>query len=174
MMMTRRILGMLVLAATAWAAAPAVPRKAPEFVSFGMGAQQELFSQYRNQPAILLFILTYCGHCQQAVQMLNKLHAEYAVRGLKIHAVAVEDNARYALPKFMAQFHPSFPVSYAERLPTQDFLQLAADDQMMMPQVVFVDRQNTIRFQASGDNAFFGPNQEKNLREKIEMILGKK
>ncbi len=168
-----RILGTLLLTATAYAAAPLVPRKAPEFVSFTMGAQQELFSQYRNQPTILIFILTYCGHCQTTIQMLTKLYPEYATRGLKIHAVAIEDNARYALPRFMAQFRPPFPVNYAERVPVQTFLQLAADDKMMMPQVVFVDRQNMIRFQAPGDDEFFNvANMEKNLRAKIELILG--
>jgi hypothetical protein len=43
-----------------------------------------------------------------------------------------------------------------------------------MPQMVFIDRQGTIRAQYSGDDKFFAEDQEKHIREQIETLLKEK
>ena len=40
-----------------------------------------------------------------------------------------------------------------------------------MPQLVFIDRQGTIRAQYPGDDKFFADDQEKHIREQIEALL---
>ncbi len=42
---------------------------------------------------------------------------------------------------------------------------------LIMPQLVFIDRQGTIRAQYRGEDKFFGDDLEKNMREQIESLL---
>jgi hypothetical protein len=53
----------------------------------------------------------------------------------------------------------------------QEYLQHPVILRLLMPQVVFIDRQGTIRAQYAGDDKFFIDDQEKHLREQIEALL---
>ena len=171
--MLRKLMGMAV-SATMFAAllqAAQLPRKSPEFgISLNNG-KQVLLSESRGKVVALMFILTYCSHCQQTVEVMKKLQAEYGPRGFQVLATAIEDMAAMAVPDFIKRFQPNFPVGYNNRQQLIEYLQLNADMRMMMPQLVFVDREGTIRAQYSGDDPFFGPQQEANLRAKIEALL---
>jgi thiol-disulfide isomerase/thioredoxin len=148
-----------------------VPRRAPEFAIALPGGKQILLSQYRGKTVAMLFILTYCPHCQVTVQTLSKLQTEYGPRGFQVLASAIEDMAQMALPDFIKRFQPTFPVGYNNRDQVLEFLQHPPMFKLLMSQLVFVDREGTIRAQYSGDDPFFGADQEKNLRAKIEELL---
>jgi peroxiredoxin len=171
--MLRKMMGMAVCV-TVFAAlleAAQVPRKSPEFgISLNNG-KQVLLSEYRGKAVALMFILTYCGHCQQTVEVLKKLQAEYGPRGFQVLATAIEDMAAMAVPDFIKRYQPNFPLGYNNRHQTVAYLQFNPDMRMMMPQLVFVDREGTIRAQYTGDDPFFGAKQETNLRAKIEELL---
>ncbi len=132
---------------------------------------QVLLSSYRGKPVILTFILTYCSHCQHTTEVLGKLQREYGPRGLQVLSSAIEDMAAMALPDFLKRFQPPFPVGYNSRDQVLEYLQHPAMFKLMMPQVVFIDRQGVVRTQLGGDDPFFGGDQEKNFREKIEGLL---
>ena len=120
----------------------------------------------------MIFILTYCPHCQKTVGFLSKEQAEYGPRGLQAVASAIEDMAASAVPDFLKRFNPPFPVGYNARGPVLEFLQHPMAARLIMPQLVFIDRQGAIRAQYAGDDLFFTEDQqEKNMRQKIEELL---
>ncbi|MCL5744071.1 MAG: TlpA family protein disulfide reductase [Acidobacteria bacterium] len=171
-MLIRRISTVSILALLAGTLfAVQVPRRSPEFAINMVNGKQLLLSQYHGKAVALLFVLTYCPHCQLTTQMLTKLQYEYGPRGFQVIGSAIEDMAKMAVPDFVKRLQPSFPVGYSDRNSVLEYLQHPAMLRMMMPQLVFIDREGMIRAQYSGDDAYFGPDQEKNLRQSIESLL---
>lgn len=148
-----------------------VPRPSPDFGITLTGGKQIQLSQYKGKVCVLAFILTTCPHCQQTVGYLSALQNEYGPRGFQVLASAIEDMAAMNLPDFVKRFQPPFPVGYNSLNPVLEYLQHPAMFRLLMPQLVFIDRQGTIRAQYSGEEKFFAENQEKNLREQVEALL---
>lgn len=86
-------------------------------------------------------------------------------------ASAIDDMATMYLPDFLTRFKPPFPVGYNPLGAVQEYLQHSAMFRMMMPQLVFIDRQGTIRAQYAGDDKFFAEDQDKHIREQIDALL---
>jgi hypothetical protein len=152
-------------------AAADVPRRAPEFAIALPGGKQALLSEHRGKVVGMLFILTYCKHCQDTVESLSRIQTEYGPRGFQVLSSAIEDMAAMALPDFLKRFQPTFPVGHNNRDQALEFLQHPPMFKLLMPQLVFVDREGTIRAQYAGDDTFFGAEQEKNLRAKVAELL---
>ena len=171
----RRPLPALLALLLSWPAilpAGPAPRKAPEFAINLTGGKQVPLSQFKDKVVALAFILTYCPHCQKTVSVLSKEQAEYGSRGFQALASAIEDMAATALPDFLKRFSPPFPVGYNARGPVLDFLQHPVAARLLMPQLVFIDREGNIQAQYAGDDPFLTEDQqEKNIREKIEQLL---
>ncbi|HWQ55837.1 MAG TPA: TlpA disulfide reductase family protein [Bryobacteraceae bacterium] len=148
-----------------------VPRRSPEFAVALPNGKQILISEQRGKVMALLFILTYCAHCQDTVKALSTLQKEYGPRGFQVVATAIEPMAKTMVPDFVKRFEPAFPVGFNEREQALSYLQHPSNFRLLMPQLVFIDRTGTIRAQYTGDDPFFGADQEKNLREKIESLL---
>lgn len=148
-----------------------VPRRSPEFgISLNNG-KQVLLSEHRGKVVALMFILTYCSHCQQTVETMKKLQAEYGPKGFQALASATEDMAAMAVSDFLKRFQPNFPVGFNDRKQMVGYLQHDPQMRMMMPQLVLVDREGNIRAQYAGDDPFLGAGQEANLRAKIGELL---
>ena len=154
-------------------AAPAadLPRKAPDYTINLAGGKTLPLSQYKGHPVVLAFILTYCSHCQATVGVLSKLQNEYAPRGLEVLASAIEPDAQAALPNFVRNFSPPFPVGYNTGASALEFLQHPVAKIPMMPLLAFIDKQGDIRAQYEGDDPFFNEQVERNLRKEIEALL---
>ena len=148
------------------------PRPSPDFaVSFNDGSQIHL-SQYQGKVVVLAFILTTCPHCQFTVQTLSRLQNEYGPRGLQVIASAIQDMAALAVPDFIKQFQPGFPVGFNPRDRVLDYLQHPVVFRLLMPQAVVIDRKGIIRTQLAGDDKFFDKaEQEKNFRDVLEPLL---
>lgn len=169
-MIRRVIVGMLLFGGLAGAAT--VPRPAPEFTINLPGGKTASLSQYRGKTVALIFILTYCPHCQKIVSFLAQDQNEYASRGFQVLASAIEDGAAAAVPGFLKKFNPPFPVGSNMRLPVLDFLQHPMAERLIMPRLVFIDPQGVIRSQYGGDAPFLDEAQaDKNLRGKIDELV---
>ncbi|HZT32036.1 MAG TPA: TlpA disulfide reductase family protein [Bryobacteraceae bacterium] len=172
-MLTRRVLSVAAGAWLLWGAAQAaeVPRHSPEFAINMNSGRPLLLSQYRGKVVALVFILTYCPHCQKTVGILTKMQNEFGPHGLQVLSCAIEDMASMNVPDFIKRFQPTFPVGFSDRNSVIEYLQHPAMFKLLMPQIVFVDRQGTIRAQYSGEEPFFAGDQEKNIRDEIENLL---
>ena len=155
------------------AQAAVLPRPAPELaINMGQGKQIKL-SQYKGKIVVLAFILTYCSHCQMVIGALTKMQNDYASRGLQVLASATEDMAASALPAFLRQYKPPFPVGYNSNLESVAFLQHSSMLMLYMPGLVFIDKDGMIRAQYEGRDSFLeSTSAEKNIRAKIEELLG--
>jgi peroxiredoxin len=149
-----------------------LPRAAPEFTINLPGGKPMLLSQYKGKAVALIFILTYCPHCQKIVSFLSQDQNRYGARGFQVVASAIEDGAAAALPGFVKKFNPPFPVGSNARVPVLDFLQHPMAARLIMPQLVFIDRQGMIREQYAGDSTFLDETKaDQNLQAKIEELL---
>jgi peroxiredoxin len=149
-----------------------LPRPSPDFaINMGQGKQIRI-SQYKGKTVVVAFILTYCSHCQKAIGVLSKMQTEYGARGLQVLASATEDMAAAALPGFLRQFAPPFPVGLNTTAEFIAYMQHPTMLQLYMPGVVFIDKDGMIRAQYEGRDAFLEEtNVEKNIRAKVEEML---
>jgi len=152
-------------------AAPAagLPRKAPEFTINLVDGKTVSLSQYKGHPVVMAFILTYCSHCQMTVGVLTRLQNEYRPRGLQVLASAIEPNAKDAVPNFIKNFSPSFPVGYNSREAAGLLIQ-PTGKLPMMPLLGFIDKQGVLRAQHEGEEPFFN-DLEQNLRKEIDALF---
>jgi thiol-disulfide isomerase/thioredoxin len=169
-----RVIAALTLLAMAGAAARAaqLPRPSPDFaINLGQGKQARI-SQYKGKTVVVAFILTYCSHCQMVIGVLSKMQKEYGPRGLQVLASATEDMAAAALPGFLRQFDPPFPVGINTTAEFVTYIQHPSMLQLYMPGLVFIDKDGTIQAQYEGGDAFLQETGvEKNIRAKVEEML---
>ena len=149
-----------------------VPRPAPDFAINLPGGKQLRLSQYKGKPIALVFILTTCSHCQRAAGILSKMQREYGPRGLQVLGSATEEMAVAALPGFLRQFDPPFPVGTNTLDQFTTFVQHSTMTRLLMPGLVFIDKSGIIQAQYEGGDPFFEESAaEKNIRAKIESLL---
>jgi peroxiredoxin len=158
-----------------WVAAMAnaaeVPRPSPDFAINMMSGEQIQLSQYKGKVCVVAFILTTCPHCQKTVGYLSTMQNEYGPRGFQVIASAIEDMAKMNVPDFIKRFQPPFPVGFSSQNDVDGYLQHPVILRLLVPQLVFIDRNGTIRAQYGGDDKFFAEEQDKHLREQIEALL---
>src|ERR1022692_1392114 len=164
------------LALLAMAGAPAraaqLPRPSPDFAINLSPGKQIHISQYKGKTVVVAFILTYCSHCQMAIGVLSKMQKEYGPRGLQVLASATEDMAAAALPGFLRQFDPPFPVGINTTDEFVAYIQHPSMLQLYMPGLVFIDKDGIIQAQYEGrDPILEETNVEKGVRAKVEEML---
>jgi peroxiredoxin len=162
----------LLTMALPFARAAELPRPSPDFaINLGQGKQVRI-SQYKGKTVGVAFILTYCSHCQKAIGVLSKMQREYSQRGLQVIASATEDMAAAALPGFLRQFDPPFPVGVNTTAEFIAYMQHPVMLQLYMPGLVFIDKNGMIVAQYEGRDAFLEETSvEKNIRAKVEQML---
>ncbi|MGO4882886.1 MAG: TlpA disulfide reductase family protein [Bryobacteraceae bacterium] len=170
-MLKRSLLVLLGLCVASIANAVDVPRPAPDFTINMVDGQPIPLSQYKGKICVLAFILTTCPHCQKTVGILSQIQKEYGPRGVQVIASAIDDLGKMNVPDFVKTFHPTFPIGYTPQNDADGFLQNPVIYKMYVPQLVFIDKQGTIRAQHPGEDKAFWDDQEKHIREEIEALL---
>jgi peroxiredoxin len=160
------------LLTVAAAKAAEIPRPATELtINLAPGKTIKL-SQFRGKTVVLAFMLTYCSHCQAVVRGLIKDQYELAPKGLQVLACAIEDMAATAVPGFIRQFSPNFPLGYGTSAEAVRFLQHPPMMGFYMPALVFIDKNGIIRYQAGGRDELLKESvQEKAVHDKIVEIM---
>ena len=143
---------------------------APELAVKTTNGQDLMLNKYRGKVVALAFVLTTCPHCQRTARTMSKLNQELGPRGFQPLAVAINDMAQMLIPDFIRDHQVNFPVGYGSRELASGFLQHPVMLQMMMPQLVLIDRKGTIRAQYPGTDKFF-MDEEKNMRETVLGLL---
>jgi thiol-disulfide isomerase/thioredoxin len=168
----RLLAAVCLLSLTTTATAADLPRQAPD-LSISLAPNKAIrLSEYRGKTVVLAFILTYCSHCQAVMRGLVKDQAELGPKGLRVVACAIEDVAATAVPGFIRQFAPNFPVGYGLNTDALRFLQHPIHLGFYMPAVVFIDKTGVIRAQYEGrDDMLKEATQEKTVREKILEVM---
>jgi len=153
---------------------PDAPRKAPDFQIHMADGKNLSLSEFRGKKVcVVAFISTTCPHCQAYVQMLSGIQRDYAERGVQILGVAFDDGAEKALPGFLQQFRPAFPLGWDKHADVMGFLQISILSPGFVPKVAFIDRGGTIRkqFQHQDRVDEFFNDPDKSTRATLDEIL---
>ena len=84
--------------------------------------------------------------------------------------MAFNDNAPSLVPDFVRNFATDFPVGFASRASVQEYLEHSPGKPSYVPELVFIDRNRSIRAQYSGAEDFF-KDQDKNIRALVESLV---
>ena len=166
----RKISVLFSLAAALAVSAADLPRKSPELALHLADGRDVQLSQFRGKVVALAFISTTCPHCQNYTQLLSTIQKEYAPRGVQVLGAAFNDGAQALLPAFLAQFHPTFPMGWEDRVSALSFMQISILNQGYVPKIVFIDRAGTIQKQFEGSDGFF-QDPDKNTRAALDELL---
>lgn len=159
----------LVLSGVAAVQAQEIPRPAQDYVITLPNGQKTSVSAYKGKVVALEFLLTTCSHCQATAKTLTQLAKELGPKGFQPLGVAI--NPDPDVPGFVKEFGVTYPVGTGPRDPVYAFLQHSVmSPNLMMPQLVFIDRSGMVRAQYEGTADFF-KDEEKNMRALIEKLL---
>jgi thiol-disulfide isomerase/thioredoxin len=160
----------MVFAATDASPAPAVPRKAPEFVFNLQDGRQLLLSSFRGKTVMITFMFTTCPHCQALCPELGVIQKEYASKGVEIVGGVIDAGAKDGLLQFTQLYsRGAFPVGWSTQDAALEFLK-HPDPHYYVPMVAFIDKRGVIRSQYIGNEAFFS-NGPKSIRAELDKIL---
>lgn len=101
---------------------------------------------------------------------MSGIQKDFSPNDLQIVEVAFDEMASY-LPNFIAEFRPNFPVGSAPGPSIHEFMQHPTIQRFLVPQMMFIDRQGTIRSQHAAEEPMFGPEEAKLVKEEIEMMV---
>ena len=161
-----------VLCASLLAAAAELPRKATDFAIQTGPDKYTWLSDLSGKTVVMAFILNTCPHCQFTTGILNRIHKDYADKGVVVLESAIEPMSSLHIPDFVKKLGVTFPVGYNEQNYAGKFLGKEENAPMMMPQVVMIDSKGMVRAQFAGDDTIFAEGiQETTLRDTLDGIL---
>lgn len=155
------------------AAPPVVPRPAKELEVVEPNGKHDLLTSYRGKVVVVQFLFTTCPHCQAFSQELTKLQGEYAPKGFQALGGAFNEEASAGtVAGYINQFHVGFPIGVMARDTVMNFMGFSLMEQLVVPQIVLIDRKGQIREQTEARPAGASPlQQEAHLRAAIEKLL---
>jgi len=160
------VIGLLTLSSFA----AEVPRPAPD-VTFSLpNGEQVSLSDYKGKVVAVEILLTTCPGCQHTSGVIQKIYEEYGEQGFQPLGIAINDGADRLVPAYVQNLGITFPVGYAHRDVAISFLQHSMMMTLMVPQLVVIDKEGTIRAQFDGTDDFFR-NDEANLRRLVSSLL---
>jgi thiol-disulfide isomerase/thioredoxin len=173
------VTALVAAALPAFAVLPPVPRPAKELVVVEPSGKKTLLTSLKGKVVVIQFLYTTCPHCQHFSQVLTKLSADLAPKGVQMLGLAFDDppGAPQGTPptaamvgNYVKQFNVGFPVGIAARDTIMSYLGISVMDRFVVPQVMIIDRKGTIRAQSD----FMGTEQlqdETYLRKFIGDLL---
>lgn len=118
----------------------------------------------KGKVVLIDFWATWCAPCKESFPVLEKLHHDYAKRGLVILAISVDRDK-----KKVARFLKKQPVSFSVLRDVAQKL-VARANVKTMPTSFIVDQQGEIRFMHNG---FHAKKTERQYVQEIEQLLKK-
>jgi len=92
-------------------------------------------------------------------------------KGFQVIEAAINENPQVNVPLFVQQWHPTFPVGWADRTLASDFMQISPMVRSFVPFFSLIDRKGEIRAQYQGSDPVFTGDQAANLRPEIVKLL---
>jgi len=157
------VTAILAAALPAFAVMPPVPRPAKELVITEPSGKKTLLTSLKGKVVYVQFLFTTCPHCQHLSQVMTKISADLAPKGLQVLGVGFDNPGGSPegtpptpamITNYAKQF-AGFPVGFSQRDTVLSYLGISVMDRMVVPQIVIVDRKGVIRAQseAKGESA---------------------
>lgn len=119
---------------------PMEDKPAPDFTLSTTGGKTFNFTSYRKgDRALLFFWATWCPHCRQALNDLQKRYSTLQAQGIRVIAIDIGEK-RETVERFLKRHDISFEVWLDEQT------KVAGDYQVSgVPSYVFVDRRGIVK-----------------------------
>jgi thiol-disulfide isomerase/thioredoxin len=127
--------------------------------------------QVHRQPGKVVlvdFMTTTCPSCKQASAGIQVLYQELGRKGFLPIAIALEPQASSMLPFYRNLYGLTFPLGVLPREEVLRYLDHSADEPMLVPTLVLLDKQGRISMKQVG---WIG---EQRLRSAVTMLLNRK
>jgi peroxiredoxin len=153
-----------------------VPRPAPPLTVTDPAGNAITPASYRGDVVLVQFLYTTCKHCAQTAKLYQKLQQDLGPRGFKVVGVAFNDGVTTKpelIKNFSEQNGVTFPIGAATSPTVLQYLGLTVMTRLVVPQVVVIDRNGTVRAQSE---ALGSPElqDEQHLRGLLEGLLKEK
>ncbi len=135
----------------------------PDLAKFEL--EGNLPGDLKGKVILIDFWATWCAPCKESFPVLEKLHHDYAKRGLVILAISVDRDK-----KKVARFLKKQPVSFSVLRDVAQKL-VARANVKTMPTSFIVDKQGKVRFLHNG---FHAKKTERQYIQEIEQLLESK
>jgi thiol-disulfide isomerase/thioredoxin len=148
------------------------PRPAPDLTIQRFRAAPLQISQFRGKIVALAFIHTTCSHCQELTRILKVIQKDYAARNVQVVAAAFEEGVGTNFPMYLKAFEPNFAAGMTTDADVKKFVKWndRSDGVLMIPYMLFIDAQGTIRGDFNGRDGFFRES-DKNIRTQLDKML---
>ena len=93
-----------------------------------------------------------CPHCQRCSSIMQKLYQEFGPKDVQMLGCAVNDMSHMLIAEYSQKLNLTYPVGYATRELSHEFLQHPFMKTMYMPQLVIIDRKGVVRFHHPGED----------------------
>jgi hypothetical protein len=168
------VLVALVMVSSLHAIDPKVPRPLADVSIDTPGARRVNVSQPKAKGRVIAILSSECADCAAMVGSLSKLERQFRARGVIFYGALVDEQAAQQLQKFIAKTSPSFPIGTLSQDNTRRLADFGINDHPFVPILMFVDANNVVRYQFSGDQGVFKNNTENTLKNMIEVVLKQK
>jgi thiol-disulfide isomerase/thioredoxin len=150
------VTAILAVALPAFAVMPPVPRPTRELVITEPSGNKTLLTSLKGKVVYIQFLFTTCPHCQHLSQVMTKISADLAPKGLQVAGVGFDNPSGTPdgtpptpamITNYAKQF-AGFPVGLAPRDTVMGFLGISVMDRFVVPQIVIIDRKGMVRAQS--------------------------
>lgn len=123
---------------------------------------------------VVLFVMleTTCKSCGTTAQLLTRLQREYADKGVRIVAAAV-DESEQNVDAFVTRYRPAYPVGFLNAQQFYQFGNIKPTEKPFVPILIFIDKGGMVRQQYPGNHDFF-KKLEPNLRQTLDGMIAQK
>lgn len=156
--------------------APAAPKSFKNFPDEifdrelkGLDGRSIFLSAFRGQVLVVNLWATWCGPCRFEIPELNKVHDEYAARGVVFVGLTVEEPEADA--KKVREFVDEFGMRYAIGWADSETARTLFDGRTNIPQTFVVGPDGRVVFRSIGFSPAKSPAL---LREALDRALGDK
>jgi peroxiredoxin len=132
---------------------------APDFTLQDLSGKSVKLSDQKGKVVLVEFWATWCPPCRESIPTLEKLHRQYAAKGLVILAVSVDEGGLDAVKKFVADHKMTYPVLQGTDDVTGKYMV------RLIPAMFLVDKQGNIKKQ------FMGGGNDDELDKEIKALL---
>jgi peroxiredoxin len=127
-----------------------IGQKVPDFVTTTLDGQRFVLKDYLNQPGnkvlILTFFATWCDPCGDDLKYLQKLHAQYGDRGLRVLCVFTGRISKLkAAKKYLEKLEVNLPVLLDKRRVISKRYKVTG-----LPYNLAIDREGFLKFKCLG------------------------
>jgi len=109
----------------------------------------------RGKIRVILLVSVGCEHCEKTVGVFSKVEREYRDKGVQFLGASVNIGSVKELPPFLAKTKPSFLIGSLQPDQVMSLADFTQQERPWVPMVLFVDKNNYVRYQYNGDSDFF-------------------